>query len=373
MTDISSSFPDHPLDGSERHRRPDPTEETENYEDLLRSLRRKEGSWVEWGQACANLQKGGYNPQAIFEATGFEPIQQNQIIVASQVYETMMKVGVSEEVRSHYWRIGSDSLYELRILTQPERAAAAEFLRARNIDSEGAKEVAKAMKDFSRLGTLPQGFSNHPGDAVAYQYWRFAKQQSNLAERSRLIARGLMFAHSQTARQQIEQLLTDFGAMSKRSAPSLPFYRLEAEEELPRIIPVAGELPLKLADWERVQSIEPVGAFQRVQLSGEQTCVSLPGWQVILKAKDPVALLCQSDRLPVQIMGKPETVLLVIDRTEKEWNENSYFLVEEAGNLQLQWFPDSPNVSLLGRLVLTLRPKRMVDEEIAKDVWQIDE
>ena len=53
-----------------------------NAEELLRSLRQKEGTWVEWGKACQQLQKAGYNPQRIFEETGFEPIQQNQIIVA---------------------------------------------------------------------------------------------------------------------------------------------------------------------------------------------------------------------------------------------------------------------------------------------------
>jgi len=56
----------------------------ENLEEILRSLRRKEGNWVAWGQACQKLQKSGYSPQAIFEETGFEPIQQNQVIVGDR-------------------------------------------------------------------------------------------------------------------------------------------------------------------------------------------------------------------------------------------------------------------------------------------------
>jgi hypothetical protein len=359
--------------GSPDDRSPQFAEAVENIEDLLRSLRRKEGSWVEWGQACAKLQKAGYTPQAIFEQTGFEPIQQNQIIVAAQVYETMLKGGVSEEVRSHYWRSGSDSLYELRILTQAERAATAEYLRARNIDSEGAREVAKAVKDFSRWSTLPEGFTNHPGDAVAYQYWRYAKQQNELPERSRLIARGLMFAHSHTARQQIEKLLTDFGKIPQISAPILPFYRLEAEEELPRLIPVAGQLPLTTADLQKTSPAEPKGAFQVVQLQGQGNWVALPGWQVILKAQDPVAIFCNSSQLPTQLAGKPEDLLIVIDRSEQEWDVNHYFLVDQAGQVQLQWFPEAPNIRILGCLMLVLRAKRIVDEGMTKDVWQIDE
>ncbi|MGA9378954.1 MAG: RuBisCO accumulation factor 1, partial [Phormidium sp.] len=167
---------------------------------LLLSLRRKEGSWVAWGQACQNLQKAGLSSQKIFEETGFEPIHQNQLIVAAQVYISMVNAGVSEQVRSHYEKIGSDSLYEFRILTQPERAAAATFTLTHQLNSEDAKEVAKAMKDFSRLRVPPAGFSNHAGDAMAYHYWRLARQQSDLQERSRLIAKGLRFAHTDAAR-----------------------------------------------------------------------------------------------------------------------------------------------------------------------------
>ncbi|MDB9328813.1 hypothetical protein PN435_22055, partial [Nodularia spumigena CS-590/02] len=61
--------------------------------ELLRKLRQKQGNWVEWGVAIASLQKSGYNPQQIFEETGFEPIQQNQVIVGSQVYNSLAEGG----------------------------------------------------------------------------------------------------------------------------------------------------------------------------------------------------------------------------------------------------------------------------------------
>ena len=77
----------------------------EESETLIRNLRQKQGSWVEWGIACSKLQKSGLSPQTIFEATGFEPIQQNQIIVGSQVYASMEKSGVSQEVRSHFTKV----------------------------------------------------------------------------------------------------------------------------------------------------------------------------------------------------------------------------------------------------------------------------
>ncbi len=364
MTEIPPGSPE---------RQPQPDAVTVNVEDLLLMLRRKEGNWVEWGKACQQLQKAGYSSQAIFEATGFEPIQQNQIIVASQVYTTMMNAGVSDAVRSRFERTGSDSLYELRILTQPERAAAAEFIVARNLDSEGAREVARAVKELSRRSTPPQGFSNHPGDAVAYEYWKVAKQQNDLQERSRLIARGLMFAHSQEARQQIEKLLTELVSGKQRSAPRLPFYRLEADEQQPRLLPLAGQLPLKSADFKNVPTLKTTGSFQLAEVSGQQILVAVPGWQVILKAQDPVGILCNTTQLSEQQTGNREQVLAIIDREDKEWDGENYFAVDQSGQLEIHWFPEAPDVTLLGRIILVLRPKRILDEAIGRDVWQIDE
>jgi len=344
-----------------------------NFEELLQLLRRKESNWVAWGKACQQLQKAGYSAQVIFEATGFEPIQQNQVIVAAQVHDTLMKVGVSENVRSRFERTGSDTLYELRILTQPERAAAAEFIVARNLDSEGAREVAKALKEFSRRSNPPEGFSHHPGDVVAYQYWKVARQHNSLPERSRLIARGLMFAHSQEARQQIEQLLTEGVGANQHQPPRLPFYRLEADDFMPRLLPVIGQLPLTIADWKTAATIKPTGSFGIVQTSGKQALVAIPGWQVVRKAQDPVVILCNTNQLPSQPSNKPDQVLLVLDRNNCEWNRDSYFAIEQSGELEIQWFPEAPEISLLGRLILVLRAKKILDEPLSSDLWQVEE
>ncbi|MEW6495294.1 MAG: RuBisCO accumulation factor 1 [Cyanobacteriota bacterium] len=342
-------------------------------ENLLLLLRRKQGSWVEWGKACQQLQKTGYSSQKIFEETGFEPIQQNQIIVASQVHTTLINAGVSDAVRSRFERTGSDTLYELRILTQSERADAAEFIVARNLDSEGAREVAKAIKEFSRRSTLPEGFSIHPGDIVAFEYWKLARQQNDLQERSRLIARGLMFAHTQEARQKIETLLTEFAGGKQRSAPRLPFYRFEVDEQQPCLLPVAGQLPLKSDELKQVSSVNSTGSFQVAHISGQQMLVAVPGWQVILKAQDPVGILCNSNQLLHQKTGPTEEVLAIIDRKETQWDSDSYFAVDKSGQLEIQWFPENPDATLLGRLILVLRPKRIFDEALSQDVWQIDE
>ncbi|OCQ91648.1 hypothetical protein BCD67_09070 [Oscillatoriales cyanobacterium USR001] len=343
-----------------------------NVEDLVRSLRRKEGSWVEWGHACAALLKAGYNSNQIFEETGFEPVQQNQVSVAAQVYTSLVNSGASEEVRSHFWRKGSDILYEFRILTQTERVAAATLVLTHNLDADDAHLVAKAVKEYSRI-RRPEGFTDDAGDAVAYQCWKLAREKSDLQERSRLIARGLKLAGSLSARQQIEQLLTDFTVIPQRAAPRLPIYRLEAEEDLPRIIPVAGKLPIATADWQAVPLIEETGSFQMVKFSGTGAWVTLPGWQVIKKAEDPIAILGNRDSFPTPLQGKNEEVLIIVDRAQRQWDIDSYFLVDNAGDLELQWFEEDSDIRLLGKVILVMRPKIILEEDANSDGWQIDD
>lgn len=344
-----------------------------NAAELLQQLRRKEGTWVKWGQACQALQKNGYGTQTIFEETGFEPIHQNQIIVAAQVYATILAAGISETVQAHFERKGSDVLYELRILNQPERAAVATLSVEKQLDCEEVRDVAKAVKAFSRLGSVPEGFTAHPGDAIAYQAWHQARQKSDLQERSRLIAKGLQFAHSPAARQKVEQLLIDFSVVKTRPVPLLPFYRLETDEHLPRVLPVVGKLPLTRSDLQAVPLVDAIGPFGMVQFAGTAAWVPVPGWQVIRLAEDPIALLCDSDTLPTPPAGAPENLLMIIDRAQREWDANSYFLVEQDEILSLQWFETAPTLPILGRLILVMRPKKVLDEDYTKDPWQMDE
>jgi Rubisco Assembly chaperone C-terminal domain/Rubisco accumulation factor 1 alpha helical domain/Rubisco accumulation factor 1 helix turn helix domain len=337
---------------------------------VLLRLRRKEGTWVEWGQDCQQLQKNGYTQQQIFEASGFEPIHQNQLMVAAQVFASMAEVGVQPATTTHFTRIGSDSLYELRILSKKDRAAVADFLVDRGFNSEIAKEVAKAAKDYADLRQLPTGFTDHPGDAVAYQYWRYASQQHDLMEKTRLVARGLLFAHSNTARQQIEKLLGSL-SQTERANPKLPLYRLESDEELPRFLPVAGKLPLKAADVAAIPRATAVGAFSLVNTTW-QRWVGLPGWQMVVSAIDPIVVFMTNQDL-IKDADEDEELLMLVDRGVTEWNDFKYFMVDRSGELVIDYFATLPSEPIVGQLVLVLRPKRMLATGDQHDLWQIEE
>jgi hypothetical protein len=340
---------------------------------LLQSLLHKEGTWVDWGKACQQLQKAGYTPPVIFERTGFQGSHQNLIIVAAQVYDSLLKAGAEPELLSYFLGPRSDVLYELRILNQQQRWQGAALAKEKQLAADGAREVAKALQAFSRLSQLPANFTSHPGDAVAYQCWKLARQKKDPAERSRLIAKGLKFAHSPTARAAIEKLLGELPSHQAQAAPLMPLYRLESEEHLFRMVPVAGSLPLTKKKFDSVPPIAVQEPFGIVSASPKQAFLPLPGWQAILKAGDPVALLCQSDQLPKPLPGEVKEVLVVVDRAQREWDVNSYFLVEQKKKLALAWFAQAPQLPLLGQVILVLRPKKIFDEHNLTEPWQMDD
>jgi Rubisco Assembly chaperone C-terminal domain/Rubisco accumulation factor 1 alpha helical domain/Rubisco accumulation factor 1 helix turn helix domain len=335
---------------------------------LLR-LRRKEGNWVEWGQSCQQLQKAGHDGQQIFEATGFEQIHQNQLVVAAQVYSSMLEAGVQEATATHYSKVGSDSLYELRILTKQDRAKVADFLYERNINSEGSKDVAKAVKDYADLRQLPEGFVAHPGDAVAYQYWRYASQQNDLTDKARLVAKGLIFANSNGARQALEKLLGAIVAPST-PRPQMPLFRLESDEELPRFVPVAGKLPLAATVLSEIPVSQAIGAFSMVRTTWNQW-VGLPGWQAVVGARDPVVLFAVNRDL-VPDADQREELLILVDRASRDWDQYKYFALEREGQVAIEWSATAPPEPILGQVVLVLRPKRLLATGDSDDRWQIE-
>ena len=111
-----------------------------------------------------------------------------------------------------------------------------------------------------------------------------------------------------------------------------------------------------------------------VQFAGAAAWIGVPGWQVVRLAEDPIVLLSESDRFPTPLPGRVEEVLVVVDRAQRQWDANGYFLAAQADEtLEVCWFADAPSVPLLGRVILVMRPKKVLDEDYTKDPWQLDE
>lgn len=213
------------------------------------------------------------------------------------------------------------------------------------------------------------------GDAAAYHYWRLARQQSDLQDRSRLIAQSLRFATSHSARGQVEKLLTDFSVVKQKLAPRLPLFRLENEADSPVIMPVVGHMPVATDEYKAVPGILPEEPFGMVKFSGTGAWLPVPGWQVILKAEDPVALLATCSDLPnaPDTISASEPMMVVVDRAKRSWDEFSYYIVDINGHLDIQWFDEAPQAQILGGVILIMRPKKIFDQNYTHEYWQIDE
>ncbi|MGY6528489.1 MAG: RuBisCO accumulation factor 1 [Cyanobacterium sp.] len=343
-------------------------------QELMRSLLHKEGCWVDWGKKCQQLQKAGVDAQEIFERTGLQNSQQNLVIVASQVYDSLVKTEVEESTLKYYQGPRSDVLYELRVLNHQDRKEAALYCEQKKLDVDGAKEVAKNMKLFARISHPPEGFTTHPGDTVAYQLWRSAKQKKTLSDKTRLIAEGLKYAHSEGARNKIQQLLTDVAtAQTVSSTPLLPVYRLEAEEQIPCILPVVGTFPLTSSPFDNIPVLSPQEPFDIVEVSQTMSLVSIPTWQVVLQAKKPVVIKAHTHDLPQQQDEKNEPVLVVVDAHNTEWSSQYYFLVNHGGEIKFSWLPTQGEEEILGRLLVILKARRILDENNLTEPWQMDD
>jgi len=341
-------------------------------EDLWEQLRRKQGTWLDWADACQSLQRQGESSLAIFENTGFEPIQQNQIVVAAQVYRGLGDHLQDEAVRSYFAQRGSDILYELRILSLEDRVAALGLIWQQKLDALEARDLAKAMKE-----PRPEEFGGAPGDALAYQVWKACQMRLEPMEKARLIARGLKFAQSAPARRALEKLLSDLVSPPPAPAPRLPLYRYDAEDPVPRVIPFAGALPLPPEAIAPIPLILPQPPFGVVHTEGPSAWIALPGWHSIRDAEDPVAVTCTASYLePLidqAIAPGEELLLLVVDRAQRLWHPDSFFLVERDGTLALTWSEAAPETKIWGRLVLAVRPKRYFDEAAAQELWHLEE
>ncbi|AHB88410.1 hypothetical protein NK55_05490 [Thermosynechococcus sp. NK55a] len=346
--------------------------------DLLQRLRRKEGTWQDWGAGCRQLQKQGLSPQAIFEATGIEPIHQNQLIIALQVNQSLGEA--PESVRAYFQTRGSDLLYELRVLSAGDRLAVATLIVEKQLDVTAVHEVCRALKAGGYQKDDSEGFGESVGDRIGRYYWQLARQQRDLAQRSRLIAQGLRFVESASGRQALEKLLTDFTVVPAVNQPRLPLYRLDTAEEVPYLVPVAGTAPLTATAFQQVPRLSCTEVFRVVAVPQGMSLVALPAWQVLLNAVDPVAILWPAADLPAELPPSPEglpiaQVLLIVDRGLAEWNRDRYLLIAPRASdaVQLAWLPEPPTAPILGQLLLVLRPPQVLDESLNRELWFFEE
>lgn len=114
-------------------------------------------------------------------------------------------------------------------------------------------------------------------------------------------------------------------------------------------MPVMGHLPLTLTDLKAVPVVEEEEPFGMVQFSGTCAWVPVPGWQVILRAEDPVALLAQVQDLGLDLPRPTEEVLVIVDRDQRQWHEDCYFWWRRMGSYRCSGLRRLLSRSFMGR------------------------
>ena len=82
------------------------------------------GLWHEYAPLIPSLIREGFAPPSIEEATGISGVEQNRLVVAAQVRDSLLQSNADHEVLSAFDTGGSELLYEIRLLSASQRVAA---------------------------------------------------------------------------------------------------------------------------------------------------------------------------------------------------------------------------------------------------------
>ncbi|GAQ82384.1 hypothetical protein KFL_001090310 [Klebsormidium nitens] len=346
-------------------------------EEMLQRLTERMGLWHEWAPLISLLQKQGVSPKEIDEVTGLTGVEQNMTVVGAQVYKSLGAQGFPEDQLRFFDIAGSGVLYELRVLAVNQRRSAAEYIIDNNLDAKGVRELAKAIKDHERKrgGEGRDAFTQAPGDAMAFAFYRNAKEARSEQERESLLEQGLSVVVTEAGRKKLEELLIKNKDVKKSVTARLQLVRLQRDETTPRAIPVVGALSeVSAADVEAAPVARTDTLFPIFTTTGHGKWVAVPSWTAISEAQAPVGILHPDAKtLPgdagARTSGGP--ALVVVNRNDRALSDEHYYLVEKTGEPGLALIQGSDadaSGQVLGRVVVAVRPPSK-NEEIEEIDW----
>ncbi|CAN1247006.1 Rubisco accumulation factor 1.2, chloroplastic [Linum grandiflorum] len=350
----------------------------------LEILANRNGLWYEYAPLITFLIRDGFSPSSIEESTGISGVEQNRLVVGAQVRESLIEAKTDPALISHFETSGAELLYELRLLSVSQRAAAARFIIENRFDSRGAGDLARSMKDFPRR----KGEKNWedfdyslPGDCLSFLYFRQAKENKNPSDaRTSGLEMALEVAESEKAKAVV-LLEIEGGGDSTGSkeedgeidATRVPVVRMKIGEvgEAPsvKLLPVCrSEDEITEAPWE----LSSEGAFGTVAAEkGWRRWVVLPGWSPVAGLGNGGVAVSFGDAraLPWRVNRwyKEEAILVVVDRNRKGVEvDDGFYLVAVSGGLKVERGSALKLRGVegsLGTVVLVVRPPKEDNED----------
>ncbi|KAK6136088.1 hypothetical protein DH2020_030193 [Rehmannia glutinosa] len=390
--------------------RPPPSPLPPHYRNLdtnarLEVLTNRLGTWFEYAPLIPSLIQEGFTSSTLEEITGIASIEQNLLVVAGQVRDSLVQFADDETVSYFDFPGGPEILYEIRILNNEQRVVAARFIIENNFEGKRAEELARSMKDFPRRYG-DRGWDsfdgNSPGDCLAFMYYRQAQEHKSASspEMTRAaLEKSLEVVETERAKQRVEEDLEGKekegqgeGGLNIDDLIRVPVVRLAigevAESSVVVVLPVCRaegrEIEVEEAPWE----VGMGGEFGIVQAEkGWSRWVVLPGWSPVaaLKSGGGVAVAFPKAKGVFPWRSKrrdaDEEILVVADRGRKEVEfDDGFYLVLGGGNgsgeegLKVERGVKLKEMGVeksLGTVVLVVRPPREeMDDQLGDDDWE---
>ncbi|XXG84921.1 hypothetical protein AAC387_Pa11g0122 [Persea americana] len=401
----SQSFPPSPLPNQQLYqpfRPPPPQQPSLSAEAILDVLRNRLGLWHEYAPLIPLLSRHhSFTPPSIEESTGISGVEQNRLIVAAQVRDSLISSHVDPEVLSFFDIGGAELLHELRLLSAPQRAAAARRIAALRLEPRDAQELARAMKDFPRRkgddGWAAFSAAS-PGDCLAFMHLRQSRECLSAVERDAVLERALAAAETDSARLRISQELerqsgSGDGVVGddEKVGIKAPVVRMKTGEVADAtsvvVLPVVREREegavgaVAEAPGSRVEGEFGVVVAEK----GWRRWVVLPGWEPVVGLGKGGLVVSFSDGrvLPWKVNQgyMEEEILVIVDRERKEVLEDDgfYLVVNEEeerkkgvlGVVRGDKLKERGVEKSLGMVALVVRPpKEQVEDQLQDEDWE---
>ncbi|GKB85294.1 RuBisCO accumulation factor 1.1, chloroplastic-like protein [Tanacetum coccineum] len=352
------------------------------------------GQWYEYAPLIPPLILEGFAPPMIEEITGISGVEQNRLVVAAQVRDSLVQSGVDDETLEFYDKGGAELLYEIRLLSVNQRAAAARYMLENKFEPADAQELARAIKDFPRRRG-DRGWDwfdyNSPADCLAFMYYRQALEYREAELRVSALEKAMNVAVTEGAKSWVLKELdgNDGDGEGQGRGGSVvdgvkvPVVRLNlgeiAEATVVAVLPVCGAGDrgkwVEEAPWE----CGPKGDFGIVEAEKDWgRWVVLPAWEPVMRVKRGGVVVAFDDAraLPWRVNRwyKEESILVVVDRERKdvEFDDGFYlYLTEDELKVERGSVLKEKSVSAsLGTVVIVVRPPREDENEIAAEDWE---
>lgn len=361
---------------------------------IITTLANRLGLWFDYAPFIPLLFQQGFSPSSIEEVTGISGVEQNRLVVASKVRDSLLP-SFDPEVLAFFDAGGAELLYELRLLNNAQRAAAARRLVGRGLDARAAQEMARAMKDFPRRRG-DHGWDDFdrdsPGDCVAFAHLRQSREdaRSPAAEQAWL-ERAAAEAETDAARARVaaelRRLVSGGDGAEGPGEPAakgvaVPVVRMRlgevAEASSVAVLPVC-ESAAEVAGAPECRAGGDFGVVAAEEKWGR--FVVLPGWEPVLSASPARVAVAFPDARALPWRNnrwrKEEAVLVVVDRAERAVEgEDSFYLVGGEGGSSLEVergvrLKEKGVEEAVGIVVLVVRPpKEEDDDRIADEDWE---